>query len=93
MLSDAQIQQFIEDGYTKIEHAFPAALAEEARAFLWKDLGGKPDDPTTWTLPVVRLGMYTQEPFVKAANTPVLRTDQASRRLAPQHRKDTCACG
>jgi hypothetical protein len=72
VLSEAEIQQFIENGFVKIEHAFPAALAERARVFLWKDAGCERDDRTTWTRPVVRLGMYTQEPFLKAANTPVL---------------------
>ena len=29
-------------------------------------------DPKTWTQPVIRLGMYSQRPFVDAANTPIL---------------------
>ena len=31
-----------------------------------------PDDPATWTQPVIRLGMFTQPPFIEAANTPRL---------------------
>jgi hypothetical protein len=31
-----------------------------------------PEDVTTWTKPVIRLGMYSQEPFIRAANTSVL---------------------
>src|SRR5690606_33842869 len=27
------------------------------------------DDPATWTKPVIRLGEYTQPPFIEAANT------------------------
>lgn len=72
-LDDGQIRQFINDGYIKLENAFPSALAEEARAILWKDTGCNPDDPATWTQPVIRLGYYTQEPFRKAANTPLLK--------------------
>ena len=71
-LTAAQIDQFIRDGFVKIEHAFARELADDARSLLWKDTGCDPDDGTTWTRPVIRLGMYTQEPFIKAANTPVL---------------------
>jgi hypothetical protein len=71
-LTDAQIAQFIRDGFVKIECAFPRELAEEARAILWQDTGCDPTDVSTWTRPVIRLGMYSQPPFVDAANTPVL---------------------
>lgn len=71
-LSGAQIQQFIEDGFVRLDGAFPRNLADKARAILWKDTGCDPDDPSTWTKPVIRLNHYTQEPFVKAANTAIL---------------------
>src|SRR5712691_3368411 len=44
-LSDAQIEQFIQDGFVKVERAFPRALADEGRAMLWRDLPCDPDDP------------------------------------------------
>lgn len=72
VIDDAQISHFIERGYVRLDHAFPPALAEEARAILWRDLGCDPDDPAGWTKPVIRLGMYTDAPFVAAANTPRL---------------------
>jgi hypothetical protein len=72
-LGDAQIQQFIQDGFVRIDAAFPRDLADEGRAILWRDTGCDPDDPATWTRPVIRLGYYDQEPFRKAANTAVLR--------------------
>ena len=71
-LSDAQIRQFIEDGFVKIQGAFPRELADECRAILWGDTGCDEADPTTWTKPVIRLGAYGQEAFTRAANTPVL---------------------
>lgn len=71
-LTRAQIDQFVTDGVVRIDGAFPAALAEQARAILWRDLGLEPDRPETWTHPVMRLGMYSQPPFIEAANTPVL---------------------
>lgn len=73
-LTPAQINQFMTDGFVRIDDAFPAALAEQARAILWRDLGLEPDRPETWTRPVVRLGMYSQPSFVEAANTPILHT-------------------
>jgi hypothetical protein len=71
-LGDAQIRQFIEDGFVRIDRAFPRELADQGRAILWQDTGCDPGDPATWTRPVIRLGWYAQEPFSKAANTPVL---------------------
>jgi hypothetical protein len=80
VLSDAQIKQFIHDGFVKLERAFPREVADEGRAILWRDTGCDEADPTTWTKPVIRLGAYEQEPFTKAANTPVLH--QAFDKLA-----------
>jgi hypothetical protein len=71
-LSEAQIAQFIQDGSVRIDCAFPRALADEGRAILWRDTGCDPNDPATWTKPVVRLGHYGQEPFRRAVNTPLL---------------------
>jgi len=72
-LDDEQVQHFIEQGFVRLDEAFPRALADEARDVLWRDTGCDPADPATWTRPVVRLGMYSQRPFVEAANAEVLR--------------------
>jgi hypothetical protein len=72
MLSDRQIQHFIHEGYVKLEAAFPRDLADAGRSILWRDTGCDEDDPTTWTRPVVPLGIYGQEPFARAANTTAL---------------------
>jgi hypothetical protein len=71
-LDSARIQKFVRDGFVKIEAAFPPNLAAECRTILWRDSGCLENDPKTWTQPVIRLGIYAQEPFVQAANTPVL---------------------
>ena len=71
-LSDAQVQQFIEDGFIRLDHAFPRALAEAGREILWRDTGCDLHDPDTWTQPVIRLGGYEQEPFQQAVNMPLL---------------------
>ncbi len=72
MLHGSEIEHFIEEGFIRIEHAFERATAEEARKILWRDTGCDPDDPATWTRPVIRLGMYTDEPFRTAASSPLL---------------------
>ncbi|CCH51291.1 hypothetical protein BN8_00208 [Fibrisoma limi BUZ 3] len=72
ILGEKQIEQFIRDGFVRIDQAFSSQLAEEARTILWQDMDCDPHDPATWTRPVIRLGMYTQTPFVEAANTSVL---------------------
>ena len=71
-LTDDQIRHFIEAGFVKLEAAFPAKLADEGRAILWRDTGCHEADPATWTKPVIRLGMYGQHVFANAVNTPVL---------------------
>lgn len=71
-LSHAQVEQFIRDGFVKVERVFSQELAEAARTILWRDLPCKSDDPASWTRPVVRLGHYDDEPFERAVNRPVL---------------------
>ncbi len=69
ILSGTEVQQFVRDGFVKLTNAFPRELAQQARAILWRDTGCDPEDPSTWTRPVIRLGHYFDPPFVAAANT------------------------
>lgn len=71
-LEPGQIEQFITDGFVRVGDAFPRELADEARMILWRATGCDPDDPRTWTEPVIRLGGFTEPPFVQAANSPRL---------------------
>jgi hypothetical protein len=71
-LSTGQVEQFIQDGFVRIDRAFPRELAEEGRTILWRDIPCDPHDPATWTRPVIRLPYYGDEPFRKAVNTPIL---------------------
>jgi hypothetical protein len=71
-LSAAEIERFIDEGFIRIDQAFPQEWAEEARAIMWRDLPGDPDDPTTWSQPVIRLPGYGGGPFEAAVNTPIL---------------------
>jgi hypothetical protein len=69
---DAQIAQFIREGFIRIDNAFPRDLAEAARAIMWRDLSCREDDPSSWTRPVIRLPGYGDPPFRDAINTAVL---------------------
>lgn len=73
-LTDAQVEAFIRDGFVRLDAAFPRALADEARAILWRETGADPNDRKTWSRPVVRLGGHAEPPFVAAANTPRLKS-------------------
>ena len=74
MLSDAQLERFVHQGFARIDGAFPRKLADEARAILWRDTGCDPANPATWTRPVIRLGLYGGEPFCSIANAAPLRS-------------------
>jgi hypothetical protein len=72
VLTAEEIERFIADGFVHVPEAFPRALADECRAFLWRETGLDPDEPAGWTQPVIRLDGYGTEPFLRAANTPGL---------------------
>lgn len=63
---------FDERGFVRIDGAFSREQAERALDVLWRDTGVERDDPTTWTKPVIRLGMYAQPELQALANTPTL---------------------
>lgn len=71
-LSAAQIEQFVCDGFVRIDGAFSRELADACRRILWLATGCAEDDPSTWTRPVVRIGEIPNPNFVEAANTPKL---------------------
>lgn len=69
---DQQITQFIADGYLRIDNAFSKDAAARARDLLWQQLDVNPNQPESWTQPVVRLGMQIDPDIVATANTPQL---------------------
>lgn len=71
-LDATQIDDFIQNGFVRVDQAFPTELAQRGRAILWADAGCDPHHPATWTKPVIRLGDYGQEPFRLAVNAPTL---------------------
>lgn len=68
-LSEKEIQQFILDGFVRIDNAFSQALANAAVDILWSDLPCERANRATWAEPVIRLGMYSQPPFVESVNS------------------------
>lgn len=71
-LSEAQIASFIENGFIRIDNAFPRDLAEACRRILWRATGADENDASTWNAPVIRIGEIPNPLFVQAANTPRL---------------------
>jgi hypothetical protein len=72
MLSEAQVEQFVDEGFVRVDEAFSRDTAAEGREILWRQTGCDKNDRSTWTKPVIRLASLAQEPFRRAANTPVL---------------------
>jgi hypothetical protein len=78
MLSKEQARRFVEDGFVRIDGAFPREIADTGLAALWRATGCDPNDPATWVRPVIRIATVNDEhgaqplSFREAANTPVL---------------------
>ncbi len=72
ILNSKEIDQFIRDGFIRIDHAFSSEIASQVVEVLWNDLPYDRASPSTWTEPVIRLGMYTQQPFLDSVNSPAL---------------------
>ena len=71
-LTVAEIDRFVDEGFVRIDAAFSPETAAEGREILWRETGCNPSDRSTWTKPVIRLSDMAQEPFRRAAQSPVL---------------------
>ncbi|REJ74834.1 MAG: phytanoyl-CoA dioxygenase [Acidobacteria bacterium] len=67
-----QIEEFIAEGFVRVDEAFPVRVADEALKILWRDTGLERGRPESWTQPVVWLGEYDDVPFRAAATAPRL---------------------
>lgn len=72
MLSAERIEQFVAEGFLRIDEAFPASLAAACREKLWLATGLSPHEPHTWKQPVIRIGEIPHPLFRDAASTPAL---------------------
>lgn len=68
LLSKKEIEQFVLNGFIRVDNAFSREIADAAADILWNDLPCNRFDRATWTEPVIRLGMYTQQPFIASLN-------------------------
>jgi hypothetical protein len=78
MLTTCHLDQFVEEGFLRIDRAFPRAIADAGLPALWQAVGCDANDPTTWTRAVVRVWPQNDRDgsqlisFRAAANTLVL---------------------
>jgi len=68
-LNKQEVEQFVKEGFIRIDNAFSGEIANEVVDILWNDIPFERSNPKSWTEPVVRLGMYTQKPFIESVNT------------------------
>jgi hypothetical protein len=67
------IDAFVEAGFVKVPRAAPQAVADAARAALWKQLGLSPDEPEKWSTPVLWAADLTGAgPFGELVRSPKL---------------------
>lgn len=72
VLTESQIEQFIELGYVQLKEAFPRESALAAQEFLWAQLekqGVLKDDPSTWKQPMVHIKEQFDDETFQLCNT------------------------
>jgi hypothetical protein len=75
MLSKAEIDSFVADGFVAVRGAVPADVLAACRDDIWSALGERGvlrDDPSTWRDPVVRISCPDTEALAAAGTQPVL---------------------
>jgi len=68
MLSQAEIDTFVADGYVAVRDALPADLLRACQEKIWSALGDRGvqrEDPSTWREPVVRIDCPTWTPAAR----------------------------
>jgi hypothetical protein len=75
MLSQAEIDGFVADGFVALRGAVPADVLEACQDEIWFELGDRGlrrDDPATWRDPVVRIACPESDAFAAAGTQPSL---------------------
>lgn len=75
MLSQAEIDAFVADGYVALRGAVPPGVAQACQEMIWSELGKRGvlrEVPSTWTAPVVRISCPEGGPFAEAGTSPPL---------------------
>ncbi|MET7691608.1 phytanoyl-CoA dioxygenase [Streptomyces sp. NPDC005483] len=71
-MDDELVERFLEEGFVRIEGAFPPRVAQHCGSLLWRETGYDREDPASWKDPVVWVADMAQGPFAAAVNSPVL---------------------
>lgn len=67
--SDAEIEQFIHDGYVILRNGFSSDLAAACRDHVWAQSGVDRNDPSTWAEPIIHLqDTFRDGPFAGILN-------------------------
>lgn len=66
------VEQFMADGFVKIEAAFDRELGLRCQQQLWRAVDLDPGDPAAWTEPLIRVPAMATPEFAASANTDVL---------------------
>jgi Phytanoyl-CoA dioxygenase (PhyH) len=72
VLSQAEIDAFVSDGYVAVRGAVPDAVLRACRGVIWTELarhGVTRGNPATWTAPVLRIDCPEGGPFAEAGTT------------------------
>jgi Phytanoyl-CoA dioxygenase (PhyH) len=75
MLSQAEIDAFVADGFIAVRGAVPGDVVRACQDEIWSELGERGvrrDDPSTWQAPVVRIACPESEAFAAAGTQPAL---------------------
>lgn len=73
MLTSAEVEAFVADGYVAIRGVVPPDVVRACQAVIWGELGKRgvlAEDPATWTDPVVRISCPEGGPFAEAGTRP-----------------------
>jgi hypothetical protein len=68
-LTEAETHQFTEDGYIVVCEVFSRELVERIVPLVWAELDIAPDDPSTWTDPVIMLRKVLEEQPIPQIHT------------------------
>jgi hypothetical protein len=71
-LTGEQMDAFIENGFVHLRDVVAPDVVADGQKIIWSDLGQSPDDPSSWTAPVVRLIPSEAGPFGAAFASPRL---------------------
>src|SRR5436305_372123 len=75
MLSNAEMERFVADGFVAVRGALPGGVAARCRDVIWEQLAARGvdrHDRATWRSPVVRISCPEGGPFVEAGTAPAL---------------------